>query len=101
MRNMAAQAYDFSGKRALVTGAGKGKGSTQFVCGCMNSPSRSHKGVIKVTWNETLSWASCTKTGAVRETLWGVVGGESTYFLVVSCRVPGSNLTGSLYGDSA
>ena len=39
--------------------------------------------------------------GAVRETLWGVVGGKSTYFLVVSCRVPGSNLTGSSYGDSA
>ena len=54
-----------------------------------------------VTWNETLSWASCTKMGAVRETLRGVVGGKSTYFLVVSCRVPGSNLTGSSYGDSA
>ena len=42
-----------------------------------------------VTWNKTLSWASCTKMGAVRETLWGVVGGKSTYFLVVSCRVVG------------
>ena len=56
---------------------------------------------VKVTWNETLSWASCTKMGAVRETLWGVVGCKSTYFLVVSCRVPGYNLTGSSYGDSA
>ena len=39
--------------------------------------------------------------GAVRETLWGVVGGKSMHFLVGSCRVPGSNLTGSSYGDSA
>ena len=54
-----------------------------------------------VTWNETLSCACCTKMGAVRETLWGVVGGKSTYFLVVSCRAPGSNLTGSSYGDFA
>ena len=30
-----------------------------------------------VTWNDTFSWASCTKMGAVRETLWGVVGGIS------------------------
>ena len=44
-----------------------------------------------VTWNETLL---APKKGALRETLWGVVGGKSTYFLVVSCRVPGSNLTG-------
>ena len=39
--------------------------------------------------------------GVVSETLWSVVGGKSTYFLVVSCRVPGSNLTVSSYGDSA
>ena len=60
------------------------------------------KGVfgVTLTWNETLSWASCTKTGATRDILLGPVG-DIMYFLTVSCRVPGSNLTGSSYSDPA